>query len=44
MLDSDAIHMLEEAGWGLCHMEMPDYMKKQTIAQVVSTYWLINLS
>ena len=35
VLNDKAINILEEAGWGLCHMEMPDYMKKQTIPQVV---------
>ena len=36
VLSDQSISMLEQAGWGLCHMEMPDYMKKQTIPQVVS--------
>ena len=42
VLNDKAINMLEEAGWGLCHMEMPDYMKKQTIPQVVSRHILLD--
>ena len=26
-LDTDTLASLREAGWGLCHIEMPDYMK-----------------
>ena len=43
VLSDQAITMLEQAGWSLCHMEMPDYMKKQTIPQVVSISWHILL-
>ena len=26
-LNQTTLARLQEAGWGLCHMEMPDYMK-----------------
>ena len=35
ILDQDNLDNLEASGWGLCHMQMPDYMKKQTVPKVV---------
>ena len=37
-LDTTSLAKLRDAGWGLCHVEMPDYMKTGTIPQYTLSY------
>ena len=37
-LDKATLDSLRAAGWGLCHVEMPDFMKTGTIPQYTLSY------